>query len=86
MYNSVLILLAQAYSLFGVQKLSVRPFGMEEILEPKVVTNFWMMSGLAHDYQRMIFVDSICVFLCVANMFMHFRRLWFFVNMWLNSL
>lgn len=86
MYNSVLILLFQAYSLFGVQKLSVRPFGMEEILEPKVVTNFWMMSGLAVDYQRMIFVDSICVFLCVANMFMHFRRLWFFVNMWLNSL
>jgi len=33
----------------------------------------------------MVFVDSICVFLCIANVIMHFRRLVDFINLWLNS-
>ena len=34
----------------------------------------------------MVFLDSVCVFMCVANVIMHFRRKWFFINLWLNSL
>ena len=34
----------------------------------------------------MIFADSICTFLCIANVIMHFRRLVYFINSWLNSL
>ena len=59
---------------------------MSEIANPEVVNKFWMFSGLAHDYQNMIFVDSICIFLCIANVIMHFRRLVDFINLWLNSL
>jgi len=47
---------------------------------------FWMMSTLARDFRRMVYMDSICVFLCVANVIMHFRRLAGFINLWLNAL
>ena len=47
---------------------------------------YYIMATLGRDFRNMIYFDSLCVFLCVANAIMHFRRVWFFVNLWLNAL
>ena len=86
MYNSVLILGAQFYSLISLWNLQSRPFGVDEVATKEVVESFWMFSSLSADFRDVVFLDSACVLLCVANVIMHFRRKVFFINLWLNAL
>ena len=47
---------------------------------------YYVMATLGRDFRNMVYFDSFCVFLCSANVIMHFRRVTNFINLWLNSL
>ena len=86
MYNSFLVLGCQVLSVRATIKLQARPFDIEDIDTNDVKDTYYIMATLGRDFRNMIYFDSFCVFLCVANAIMHFRRVWFFINLWLNAL
>ena len=51
-----------------------------------MIDTYYVMATLGRDFRNMVYFDSFTVFLCVANVIMHFRRVASFINLWLNAL
>ena len=60
---------------FGLSSnsLAFNAFTLEDISEPEVMNVFWMLRGVAYEFKFLIFVDSISVFFCAAQILMLLR-------------
>ena len=73
MYNSFLVLGCQVLSVRATIKLQAQPFDFADIDTKDVKDTYYIMATLGRDFRNMIYFDSLCVFLTVANAIMHFH-------------